>query len=122
MSTLRLAFRRLIGEPAFTITVLFTLALCIAANVAIFAVVDAILVRSLPLPEPSRLVTIINRYPGAGVDRAAASMANYFDRREALKSYASVSMILPEVNMLLNLVTITFPNSCFASFTTSSSI
>lgn len=90
---LRLTLRRLIGEPAFTTTVLFTLALCIAANVAIFAVVDAILVRSLPLPEPGRLVTIVNGYPGAGVARAAASMANYFERREALRSYSSLSLI-----------------------------
>ena len=93
MSALRLTLRRLIGEPAFTVTVLFTLALCIAANVAIFAVVDAILVRSLPLPEPGRLVTIVNAYPGAGVERAAASIPNYFDRRQALESFSSVSLI-----------------------------
>lgn len=93
LSLLRVTIRRLLGEPAFTFTVLCTLALCIAANVAIFAVVDAILVRSLPLPAPSELVTVVNAYPGAGVERAAASIANYFDRREALKSFSSVSLI-----------------------------
>ncbi|HEX2101214.1 MAG TPA: ABC transporter permease, partial [Candidatus Synoicihabitans sp.] len=93
MTLLRITLRRLIGEPAFTATVLLTLALCIAANVAIFAVVDAILVRSLPLPEPSRLVVVFNGYPGAGVERAAASVANYFDRREGLRSFSSISLM-----------------------------
>jgi len=47
-SELRQTLRRLARERGFTVTALLTLALCIGANVAIFAVVDAILVRSLP--------------------------------------------------------------------------
>jgi ABC-type antimicrobial peptide transport system permease subunit len=49
MSSLRLTLRRLATEPAFTTTVLLTLALCIAANVAIFAVGAQLLLIGLVL-------------------------------------------------------------------------
>jgi predicted permease len=86
------ALRRLVRERGFTATVLLTLALCIGANVAIFAVVDAVLVRALPFPEPERLVNVINSYPKAGVERAGASLPNYFERKDALKAFASVAI------------------------------
>ena len=93
LADLRQTLRRLLRERGFTATVLLTLALCIAANVAIFAVVDAILVRALPFPHPEQLVTAINSYPGAGVERAGASLPNYYDRREAIKAFASTAII-----------------------------
>lgn len=92
---LRQILRRLARERGFTLTVLLTLALCIGANVAIYAVVDAVLVRALPYPEPERLVTAVNAYPGAGVDRAGASLPNYYDRKEAIKAFASTSAWQP---------------------------
>ncbi|MDQ5978433.1 MAG: hypothetical protein QG602_1407 [Verrucomicrobiota bacterium] len=92
LADLRQIFRRLARERGFTLTVLLTLALCIGANVAIYAVVDAVLVRALPFPEPERLVTTVNAYPGAGVDRAGASLPNYYDRRELIKAFASTAI------------------------------
>jgi putative ABC transport system permease protein len=89
---IRHAFRQLGRTPGFTATALATLALCLGANFAIFAVVDAILVRPLPFPQPDRLVTVFNGYPGAGVDRVGASLPNYFDRRHAIPAFASVSI------------------------------
>jgi len=89
---LRQTLRRLVRERGFTATVLLTLALCIGANVTIFAVVDAVLVRSLPFPQADRLVTAVNAYPGAGVERAGASLPNYYDRREAIKAFASTAI------------------------------
>lgn len=77
----------------FTATVLLTLGLCIAANVTIFAVVDAILVRSLPYSHPDELVSVVNSYPGAGADRSGASLPNYYDRRVAIKAFASTAII-----------------------------
>ena len=85
--------RRLARERGFTATVLLTLALCIGANVAIFAVVDAILVRSLPFPHAEQLLTTINSYPKAGVDRAGSSLPNYYDRRRLLRAFASTSIV-----------------------------
>jgi len=90
---LKPAIRRLTRERGFTATVLLTLALCIGANVAIFAVVDAILVRSLPFAEPDRLVHVFNSYPGAGADRSGASLPNYYDRRDGIAAFESISII-----------------------------
>lgn len=92
LSPIRQILRRLGRERGFTATVLFTLALCIGANVAIFAVVDAILVRSLPFPAPERLVTVRNSYPGAGAERSQSSLPNYYDRREHVAAFASTSI------------------------------
>jgi len=93
LATLRQTIRRLAHEAGFTTTVLLTLALCIGANVAIYAVVDAILVRPLPFPEGSRLVVLRNSYPKAGAERSGASITNYYDRRKAISAFTSVSVI-----------------------------
>ena len=92
LTALPQTLRRLAHERGFTATVLLTLALCIGANVAIFAVVDAILVRPLPFPDADRLVDVLNCYPGAGADRSGASMVNYYDRRHAISAFSSVSL------------------------------
>jgi predicted permease len=52
------AFRQLRGNPGLTITVVLTLALCVGANAAIFSIVDTLLFRTLPFPNPQRLVNI----------------------------------------------------------------
>ena len=70
---LRHAARLLRKTPGFTATALVTLAVCLGANLTIFAVVDAILLRPLPFPEAGRLVTVFNTYPKAGVDRDGSS-------------------------------------------------
>jgi predicted permease len=100
LSGIRIASRKLIKTPAFAATALTTLALCLGANLTIYAVVDAILVRSLPFSHPERLVTLINSYPGAGVDRSSASAPNYYDRRAALKSYTSIAVSQPDASII----------------------
>ena len=54
----RYAFRVLRKNPAFSFTVIVTLASCIGANTAIFSIVDAMLFRPLPYPEPDRLARV----------------------------------------------------------------
>jgi predicted permease len=92
LGDLQQTIRRLARERGFTTTVVLTLALCIAANVAIFAVVDAVLVRTLPFPYAEQLVTTINSYPNAGVERAGSSLPNYYDRRVGIKAFASTAI------------------------------
>ncbi len=78
---LRHAGRLLRKTPRFTATALVTLAVCLGANLTIFAVVDSILLRPLPFPSPDQLVTVFNTYPKAGVLRDGSSTTNYYERR-----------------------------------------
>jgi putative ABC transport system permease protein len=55
MRELRYAARQLSKSPAFALTVLLTLGLCIGADTAIFSVVDAVLLRPIPYPHPEQL-------------------------------------------------------------------
>lgn len=89
---LRYAVRLLRKAPGFSVTALLTIALCLGANLTIFSVIDAILVRPLPFPEASRLVTIFNTYPKAGVERDGSSITNYYERRGAIPAFRSLSI------------------------------
>jgi len=89
---LRHAARFLRKRPAFTATALVTLAVCLGANLTIFAALDSILLRPLPFPEAGRLVTIFNTYPKAGVDRDGSSIANYYERRGRIPAFAGVGI------------------------------
>jgi predicted permease len=65
-NNVRYALRQFRQSPAFTITILGTLALTIGVNTAIYSVVDAIFFRPLPYPQPDRLVMIARAYSGGG--------------------------------------------------------
>src|SRR5471032_468646 len=69
MRDLRYAVRVLLKSPAFTITAVLTLALCIGANTAIYTVVDRVLLRPLPYPQPERLAQVITRFDRGGGDQ-----------------------------------------------------
>ena len=92
MNDLRFAFRQLRYAPAFTVTALATIAICLGANLAIFAVIDAILLRPLPFPQSDRLVAIFNTYPKAGVERDGSSLTNYYERRGNIPGFSSLSI------------------------------
>ena len=61
---LRFALRQLVRNPGFTATVIITLALSIGANTAIFSVVNALMLKSLPYPQPDRIGTLFQRTQG----------------------------------------------------------
>ena len=92
MNDLRFALRQLHKAPAFTITALATVAICLGANLAIFAVIDSVLLRPLPFPQSDRLVTIYNTYPKAGVENDGSSLTNYYERRGHIPAFSSLSI------------------------------
>jgi predicted permease len=62
---LRYTFRQLNHNPGFTFTVVFTLALSIGANTAVFSIVNALILKSLPYPHPERMGAIFARVQGS---------------------------------------------------------
>jgi putative ABC transport system permease protein len=60
---LRYALRMFAKNPSFTLVVIATLGLGIGANTAIFSLVNGILLRPLPYPDPDRLVRVTEYYP-----------------------------------------------------------
>ncbi len=79
-------------DRGFALTTIATLALCLSANVAIFAIVDGVLLKPLPFEAPDRLVRLFNKYPGAGVAVADNGVPDYFDRRAGMPAIESLAM------------------------------
>src|SRR5438874_4555292 len=94
MNNLRFALRQLRKAPAFTVVAVATVAICLGANLAIFAVINSILLRPLPFPQSDRLVTIFNTYPKAGIENNGSSITNYYERRGNIAAFSSLSMYM----------------------------
>ncbi len=94
LTALRLAFRRLRQAPGFSALAVFTLALGIGANTAVFSVVNAVLLRPLPYPDPARLVLLRER--SAGFELGAVSFPNFQDWREGNRSLTDISLFRRE--------------------------
>jgi len=65
LGDVRFAARKLLKSPGFTATVILTLTLSVGTNTAIFSLVNALLLESLPYPHPERLGTIYTRISGS---------------------------------------------------------
>jgi putative ABC transport system permease protein len=84
------ALRRLFKAPAFTIVAVVTLALGVGANSAIFSVVNGVLLKPLPYPEPDRLVGV---YHTTGGNRAVMSGPNFTDIAKSATTLESAAAI-----------------------------
>jgi predicted permease len=92
MTQVRQTMRRLFRLPGFTLTTVLTLALAIGATIAIFSVVNGILLKPLPLPNPDRLIALVHQAPGAGIAETSASPAFYQTYREHNRTFESVAL------------------------------
>ena len=66
---IRYGIRTLLGSPGFTLVAVATLAIAIGVNSAIFSVVEAVLLRPLPVRDPASLVLVWEKNVARGRDR-----------------------------------------------------
>src|SRR5678816_1464785 len=90
MNDLRYAIRMLTKSPAFSVIAIVALALGIGANTAIFSVVEAVLLRPLPYPEPDKLILL--REKMQLFDSGSVSYPNYLDWRAMQRSFTDLAL------------------------------
>jgi putative ABC transport system permease protein len=88
---LRYGLRLIRKNPAFSLVVVLTLAVGIGANTAIFSVVNAVMLRSLPFEEPDRLVRLNESNPERGWPTFSVSHPNFLDWREHNQTFAAMA-------------------------------
>lgn len=98
-SDLRHSIRTLATRPGFTFTAILTLALGIGSSTAIFTVVNSVLLRPLPFPEPNRLVQLWEISDKG--DRMAVPEANFLDWKQAARSFESMAMFNSNTTSIL---------------------
>lgn len=91
-SQLRQIVRRLWRAPVFTVITLITLAAGVGANIAVFSVVDGVLLKPLPYPHPESLVGVWHTAPGLNLDDVNMAPSNYFIYREQNRTFEDVGI------------------------------
>jgi predicted permease len=94
LNDIRYGLRQLIKHPAFTIIAVLTLALGIGANTAIFSVVNAVLLKPLPFPEPDQLIAVgmTDTRQKGDANLNSLSYPDFFDFRDQNRTLASAAV------------------------------
>jgi putative ABC transport system permease protein len=95
---LRFGLRILLKNPGFTLVAVFTLALGIGANTAIFSVVNALMLRPLPYPDPERLVWV--DYASSGNTGGEVLSAHFLNWREQNQTLEGIAQFDPTTRTL----------------------
>ena len=93
LQDVRYGLRMLRKKPTFTVVAVLTLALGVGANTAIFSIVNAVLLRSLPYRNPDRLVRITFNNPGVGLRDVPFSIPELDDLRTRAGVFDDVSVV-----------------------------
>ena len=101
MNNLRFAIRQLRKSPGFTIVAIVTLALCIGANTAIFSVINAVLLRPLPYPNPDRLIIVTET--DANQPSISVSFPDYLDWKKENTVFENIAVSRRETSNLSGL-------------------
>jgi predicted permease len=87
---LKYGIRSLWRDRGFALTVLLTFSVCIAANTALFAIVNSVILRPLPVSDANSILITSNEYPKAGVTGTNnSSSGDYFDRLREMTVFES---------------------------------
>ncbi|MBV9618075.1 MAG: ABC transporter permease [Verrucomicrobia bacterium] len=84
----------MLKHPGFTLTSIFALALGIGANTAIFSVVNAVLLRPLPYPDPDKLIVV--RESSSAFARGAVGYMNWLDWHAVQRSFTDLALVRRE--------------------------
>ena len=91
LQDLKYSFRTLRQQRAFTFAAVTALALGIAATTAVFSVVDAVLLRPFPYPDPDRIVVLMNTTPnGSGPAASPAKFAHWRQQTDVIENAAAI--------------------------------
>jgi predicted permease len=91
-SQIRQVSRRLSRAPLFTLITLITLAIGVGANIAVFSVVEGVLLKPLPYPHPETLVGVWHTAPGLNLDEVNMAPSNYFIYREQNRVFEDIGL------------------------------
>ena len=92
---IRFGLKLLWKDRAYATTAILTLAICIGANIAVFTIVNSVLLRPLPVPDSDRILVMSNRYPKAGSNAAGltnSSVPDYYDRLRGVTVFEEQAM------------------------------
>ena len=94
---IRHALRQLRRSPGFAATVLVTLGLGIGANIAVYSLVDAVLVRPLQFRNEKRLVQVFEERPALGLTKDTPAPANYFDWKHRNHVFSDMAAVKGDI-------------------------
>ena len=101
------AVRQLWRNPGFTVVVIITLALGVGATTAIFSVVNGVVLKPLPYPDPERLLEVKLSLPDAANSHWGLSRADYLSIREQSRSFQDIGLYTVGTNSTEGSVNVT---------------
>src|SRR6516164_7438223 len=90
-SDIRFAFRMMRRTPLFTVAVVLTVTVGIAANATIFTVVNAVMIRSLPYSQPERIMQVAEKNEKLDLPTFGASALNFLSWREQTQTFEQLA-------------------------------
>ena len=100
LQDLRYGLRQMLHNPGFALVAVLTLALGIGANVAMFSVLEAVVLRQLPYPQPRQLVSLFEANHQKGFLQFAVSPPNFLDWQAQNHTFAYLAAVNHETRTL----------------------
>lgn len=97
LADIRYTLRMLRNNPGFALSVLLTLAIGIGANAAMFSIMDAVLLRPLPYPDPDRILVLQTESPRDGSRNQPVAYNDFDDWRRQSHSFEAMAAVRPMV-------------------------